>query len=53
MFPGGMSDSKMVAITWKVKEVLVQDLTKPMKMMKKCDIWCSHIDVYICSWLCN
>jgi len=31
--------------TWKmIKEVSVQDLTEPMKMLKKCEIWCIQID---------
>jgi hypothetical protein len=42
----GINSSKRVARMWKtVKEVVVQDLTNPMKKLKKCGIWCIQIDV--------
>jgi len=31
----------MVQRTWKVKEVVVQELTEPMKMLEECRIWYS------------
>jgi hypothetical protein len=31
-----INGSKGVASTWKIKEVIVQYLTKPTKMLKKC-----------------
>jgi hypothetical protein len=35
----GINGSKKVARTWKMmKEVVVQDFTEPMKMLKKCGI---------------
>jgi len=35
-----------VARTWKMmKEVVVQYLTEPIKMLKKCGIWCVQMDV--------
>jgi len=31
---------------WKMmKEVVIQDLTEPMKMSKKCGIWCIEINI--------
>jgi hypothetical protein len=48
MFLSGINDSKRVARTWNLmKEVVVQDLTEPIKMLNKCRICCILIDVYI------
>jgi hypothetical protein len=35
----GVNVSKYVARTCMMKKVVVQDLRKPMKMLKKCGIW--------------
>jgi hypothetical protein len=37
---------KRVASTWKMmKEVVVRDLTEPMRTLKKCGIWCVQVHV--------
>jgi len=39
-----------------MKDVVVQDLTEAMKMLKMCRIWCMLIDVQVRAselWLCN
>jgi hypothetical protein len=41
VFLGGIYGSKRVTQMWKMmKEVVIQDLTEPIKMLKKCRIWC-------------
>jgi hypothetical protein len=30
-----------------MKEVIVQDFTEPMKMLKECGVWCIQIDVQV------
>jgi hypothetical protein len=46
VFLSGTNDSKKVTKTWKMmKELVVQDLTEPMKILKKCRNWCIYIDV--------
>jgi len=35
----------VVVVVMMMKEVVVQDLTEPMKSVKKCRIWCIQIDV--------
>jgi len=38
--------SKKVARTWNMmKKVVVQDVKEPMKMIKKCGMWCIQTDV--------
>jgi len=45
VFLSGINDSKRIARMWKItEEVDVQDLTEPMKIVKKCGIWCIQID---------
>jgi hypothetical protein len=31
--------------TWKIMKEVVQDLTAPMKMLKKCRVWCIQVDI--------
>jgi hypothetical protein len=41
VFSNGISGSKTVARAWKVmKEVVVKELIEPMKMLRKCGMWC-------------
>jgi hypothetical protein len=40
VFLSGINRSKKVTRTWKIMKEVVQDLTDPMKMLKKCGIWC-------------
>jgi uncharacterized membrane-anchored protein YjiN (DUF445 family) len=41
VFLDGISGLKSVVRMWKVmEEIVIQDLTEPMKMLKKCIIWC-------------
>jgi hypothetical protein len=48
VFCYGINGSKRVARTWKiVNEVVVQDLTEPMKTSKKCVICCIQVDVTV------
>jgi hypothetical protein len=42
VFLSGINGSWKVMRMWKMKEVAIQDLTEPMKMLKKCEIWCTH-----------
>jgi hypothetical protein len=54
VFFSGIHDSKRVARTWKMmKEVVVQDFTEPVKMLKKCGIWCTKALKYQPSLLCG
>jgi hypothetical protein len=46
VFECGINGSNRVARKWKMmKQVVVQDLTEPEKMVKNCRIWCIQIDV--------
>jgi hypothetical protein len=50
----GINGLKRAARAWKVKEIVVQSLTEPMKMLKKCRVWCIQRDVQVSElWLCN
>jgi hypothetical protein len=43
---GGEAMKTSVTRTWKMmKLVVVQNFTQPMKMLKKCGIWCIQIDI--------
>jgi hypothetical protein len=47
VFLSGINDSKRVTRTWKMtKELVVQDLTEPMRILIKCGMWRIQIDVY-------
>jgi hypothetical protein len=35
-----------------IKEMVVQDLTEPMKTLKKCGIWFVHTDVHVSELCC-
>jgi hypothetical protein len=53
VFLSGINSSKRVEKTWKMmKEVIIQDLTEPVKMFKNCGVWCIHIDVVSISYGC-
>jgi hypothetical protein len=46
VFLSGTIGSKRIERTWNAKkEEVVQDLTEPMKMFKKCGIWCIQRDI--------
>jgi hypothetical protein len=46
VFLSSINGSKRVARMWKgMKEVVIQYLTDPMKMLEKCGIWCIQINV--------
>jgi len=42
VFMSDMNSSKRVEIKWKM--MVVQDLTNPMEMLRKCGIWCIETD---------
>jgi hypothetical protein len=47
VFLSGINGSKRVARMWKMmKDLIVQDLTEPLKMWKKCGICCTQIFKY-------
>jgi hypothetical protein len=47
VFLNGINGSKRVARTWMMtmKNVVIQELTELMKMLKKCRIWCIQVVV--------
>jgi len=45
MLLSDINSSKKVTITQKMKEVIVQDITKLMNMLEKCEIWYTEMGV--------
>jgi len=46
VFMNDLNGSKTVVRTWNImKQVVVQDLKEPMKMVKKCGIWRIQVGV--------